>query len=206
MRLLRQDSVSEIDINNSQILINSFLDEFPYLYGTRNLSYNMHANIHLPEQVKLHGPLHKRNEYAGENCFKEMGSNYQGTNNIPHQIATNISIKNTIQSLFTPEEIEKIEKPQLKEFYAKLHTRKNSHQKHLFQVEPILIDPQIINYIDIGIEKNLLNRYFGDNYLQTNSIYTSSKVYFNRRCEYTIFYFLSCFLFIFEHNVLLRLL
>jgi len=69
-RLLRQDVISELDIDNSQLLINSFLDEFPRLYGTRNLSYNMHANIHLPEQVKLHGPLHKLNEYAGENCFK----------------------------------------------------------------------------------------------------------------------------------------
>ena len=72
LRLLRQDFVSVIDIENSQILIDSFLEEYPYLYGTRNLSYNMHANIHLPEQVQLHGPLHKRNEYAGENCFKEI--------------------------------------------------------------------------------------------------------------------------------------
>lgn len=85
LRLLRQDYVSEIA--NSQRLIDSFLDEFPSLYGTRNLSYNMHSNIHLPEQTALHGALHKRNEYGGENSFKEFKENYHGTTNISHQMA-----------------------------------------------------------------------------------------------------------------------
>ena len=39
----------------------------------------MKGTIHLPEQAKLHGPLHKRNEYVGENCFKEIGLNYRKT-------------------------------------------------------------------------------------------------------------------------------
>ena len=51
-----------------------------------------------------------------------MGLNYHGTTNIPHQIATNISIKNEIQSFLTVEEIEKIEKPQLKGVLTKLHS------------------------------------------------------------------------------------
>ena len=59
LRLLRQDFVPDIDINNSQILINSFLEEFQELYGTKNLSYNMHANLHLPKQVRKHGSLPK---------------------------------------------------------------------------------------------------------------------------------------------------
>ena len=98
LRLLRQDFVPDIDINNSQILINSFLEEFQELYGTKNLSYNMHANLHLPKQVRKHGSLPKQNAYPGENCFKEMNLNYQGTTNIPFQIATNISIKNHIKN------------------------------------------------------------------------------------------------------------
>ena len=51
-----------------------------------------------------------------------MGLNYHGTINIPHRIAyniirnlTNIIIKNEKQSFITSEEIEIIEKPQLKE-------------------------------------------------------------------------------------------
>ena len=87
LRLLRQDYVSDIDIANSQRLIDSFLKEFPTLYGTRNFSYNMHANIHLPEQTALNGPSHKRNEYWGENFFKKFNQNSHGTTNIPHQIA-----------------------------------------------------------------------------------------------------------------------
>ena len=109
IRLLRQDFVSDIDNSNSQILINSFLSDFPTLYGTRNLSYNMHANIHLPEQVALHGSLNIRNEYPGENCFKEFILNYHGTTNIEHQIAENVTIKSEQNNFLTPEQVEKIE-------------------------------------------------------------------------------------------------
>ena len=114
----------------------------------------MHANIHLPDQVKLHGPLHKRNEYAGENCFKEMSSNYHGTTNIPLQIATNISIKNEIRRFLTPEEVAKIDKLKLKEIYEKFHSRKISNQKCLFQIEPVLINPEAITFIEIATKHN----------------------------------------------------
>ena len=140
----------------------------------------MKGTIHLPEQAKLHGPLHKRNEYVGENCFKEMGLNYHGTTNIPHQITTNISIKNEIQSFLTVEEIEKIEKPQLKEVLTKLHSRKRSNHNYLFQIEPLLIQPKIENFIDMGAEKILLSRFFGDNYINKIQIHTSSKVFFQQ--------------------------
>ena len=106
LRLLRQDFVSETDIQNSYTLINSFLTEFPDLYGTKNLTYNIHANIHLPNQVRCHGSLHKSNAYPGENCFKEMNRNFQGTSNIPHQIATNISVKNLIENFLTKEVVD----------------------------------------------------------------------------------------------------
>ena len=138
LRLLRQDFVPDIDINNSQILINSFLEEFQELYGTKNLSYNMHANLHLPKQVRKHGSLPKQNAYPGENCFKEMNLNYQGTTNIPFQIATNISIKNHIKN-YLSKEFSNFQRTELKELYQKLHERKHSNHKYLYQVQPLLI-------------------------------------------------------------------
>jgi hypothetical protein len=60
LRLPRQDFVQDIDINNSQIVINSFLEEFQELYGTKNLSYNMYANLHLPKQVRKYGSFQFR--------------------------------------------------------------------------------------------------------------------------------------------------
>ena len=192
LRLLRQDYVSDIDIANSQRLIDSFLEEFPTLYGTRNLSYNMHANIHLPEQTALHGPSHKRNEYWGENCFKEFDQNYHGTTNIPHQMAENVSVKHEIQSFLTPEEVAKIQKPELQELFNKLHNNKISNKKYLFQIEPLLIKPQTIAYNDIIIDTQLLRQYFTDEFLQLNTFSTSAKVYYNRKCKYTkIYYFYS---------------
>ena len=183
IRLLRQDFVSDIDNSNSQILINSFLSDFPTLYGTRNLSYNMHANIHLPEQVALHGSLNIRNEYPGENCFKEFILNYHGTTNIEHQIAENVTIKSEIHNFLTPEQVEKIEKPELKEFYYKLHDTKHSNKPYLFQFDPLLIKPHAINCNDLGIEKRLLIMYFGEQYLSQLPILTSTKLYYNRKCK-----------------------
>ena len=143
----------------------------------------MHANIHLPEQVKLHGPLHKRNEYAGENCFKEMSSNYHGTTNIPLQIATNISIKNEIRRFLTPEEVAKIDKIKLKELVEKLHLRKISNQKCLFQIEPVLINPEAITFIEIATKHNLLNQYFDRDFLLNNQIYAGPKLYYKSLCK-----------------------
>ena len=40
--------------------INNFIKEFEILtlYGTKHLSFNLHSNLHLPEQFANHDPLH----------------------------------------------------------------------------------------------------------------------------------------------------
>ena len=131
----------------------------------------------------MHGPLHKRNEYAGENCFKEMSSNYQGTTNIPLQIATNISIKNEIRRFLTPGEVSKFGNIKLKELYDKLHSRKISNQKCLFQIPPVLINSIAITSLEIQTENNLLFQYFDRDLLLNNQIYKSSKLYYKSLCE-----------------------
>ena len=95
-------------------------------------------------------------------------------------MAENVSIKHEIQRFLISEEIAKIQKPQIRDLFNKLHNNKISNKKYLLQIEPLLIDPQTISYNDIIIEKQLLRQYFGDEFLQRNTISTSSKVYYHK--------------------------
>jgi len=66
IRILTKDYIDENDINNSKALINKFVTDFNKLYGTTHLSYNLHSHLHLPDQVKIYGPLNKLSCFAFE--------------------------------------------------------------------------------------------------------------------------------------------
>ena len=108
LRIIRQDFVSKPDLEIAQLLINSFVDSFPALYGTKNTTHNLHSNLHLPEQIAKHG--NKCNAYPGENCFKQLKPNVHGPTHISRQLAQNVGIQNKINSFLTTKEVEKIEK------------------------------------------------------------------------------------------------
>ena len=86
-------------------------------------------------------------------------------------------VKNEILSFLTLEEVAKIKKPELREIFNKLHNKKISNKKYLFQIEPFLINPQTLKHSDLSKEKQLLQQYFGDEFLQINTIRTSFKLF-----------------------------
>ncbi len=51
LRLVRQNYVSIEDNRFAQILINSFVEQFPNLYGTKNVTHNIHTSLHIPTQI-----------------------------------------------------------------------------------------------------------------------------------------------------------
>ena len=50
---MRQNFVSNEDNRFAQILINSFVEQFPNLYGTKNVTHNIHTSLHLPTQFVI---------------------------------------------------------------------------------------------------------------------------------------------------------
>jgi hypothetical protein len=78
MRLLCQESISVEEIDDSQMLINSFCKEFQNLYGDTYMSYNLHAHLHLPNQVLNFGPLNKYSCFTFENMFKISADKFHG--------------------------------------------------------------------------------------------------------------------------------
>ena len=64
------------------------LTNFQTLYGEGAMTYNIHAHLHLPLQVKYYGPL---NRFPLENMFKISKNMFHGTVNFASQIAKNLT-------------------------------------------------------------------------------------------------------------------
>jgi len=157
IRILTQDFIDDKDITNSKILITKFVTDFNRLYGTTNLSYNLHCHLHLPDQVKIYGPLNKLSCFAFEGIFKICQYLFFGTNNIAQQIAANLTLKTFINRDCKTNDISN---NNLKNFLKDLDKLQNlSENKILFckyttldnldMIEKNLIQPISLNTVNI---------------------------------------------------------
>ena len=96
LRLLSQDEIDECDIELSYKLIHNFVKSYENLYGTQDLTFNLHAHLHLPVQVHQYGPINKCSAFAFEGYFHFCKYLYAGTRNIDRQIAQNMAIDSYI--------------------------------------------------------------------------------------------------------------
>jgi hypothetical protein len=96
LRILTQDSISDSDIEYSRMLIDQFMRIFVNSYHEKHLSFNLHAHVHLPNQVELFGPLNKISCFSFEGVFKICKNLFNGTRGISNQIANNLNISSYI--------------------------------------------------------------------------------------------------------------
>ena len=101
------------------------MNDFDTLYGSQNVSFNVHCHLHLPDQVKRFGPLNKLSCFPFEGVFKICSTLFHGTRNIFYQIAFNLNVHSFILHNFGSDQINSIECNELKVFLSKL----NSHEK-----------------------------------------------------------------------------
>ena len=90
---LTQDKIEQADTQFARELITTFLHAFNGLYGGVNITYNLHAHLHLPDQCELIGSMDKCCCCPGEACFKECKKCFSGTTHIAEQDAYNCSFK-----------------------------------------------------------------------------------------------------------------
>ncbi len=187
LRIIRQEFVAQKDLEIAQLLINSFVEDFPFLYGTKNTTHNLHSNLHLPEQIALHG--NKCNAYPGENCFKQLKPNVNGPTYITSQLARNAGIQNRVNSFLTIKEAEKMEKFELKNLYHKLNAIKNENHIYLNHSAALLVDAKPIRYEQLfPFECKLLVEFFGDTICGLD-FETSEKALFKNKCKYVVLIF-----------------
>ena len=68
------------------------INDFETLYGSHNVSFNVHSHLHLPDQVERFGPLNKLSCFPFEGVCKICSTMFHGTRNIFYQIAFNLNV------------------------------------------------------------------------------------------------------------------
>ena len=101
IRLLTDKEIDNYKLTKASELINDFVMNFSDLYGENNLTYNLHAHLHLPLQVNRFGPLNRISCFPFEGFFKICKSMFYGTRGIAEQIIKNIIIRQSIFFLNT---------------------------------------------------------------------------------------------------------
>lgn len=160
IRKLTKEKINENDLSSSRLLINTFIDDFEELYGSENMSYNLHVHLHLVDQVENIGSLDKSSScMAGESCFKMCKNEFHGTNFIASQIAFNINLKSQIKEYLILEEIQRVENLDMRAFYTQL--RKSKHSKIESFLSPQLTFCETIKFSTLtDLEKSLFfNKY-----------------------------------------------
>ncbi|EEC02570.1 conserved hypothetical protein, partial [Ixodes scapularis] len=85
--LLLKDEITERDLREARALLEKFVLQMGALYGTTNVSYNVHQLLHLTDSVEAWGPL------WATSCFPFEGRNavllnyFSGTQCVGEQIA-----------------------------------------------------------------------------------------------------------------------
>ena len=121
LRLLTQDELIQEDIDFARVLIHEFAKEFAAYYGEDGLTFNLHAHLHLCDQVERNGSLHWSDCFPFEGWFKSCKSLHNGTTNLSGQIADNLNCM--LKAHFSQHETI-IDKNELRAFVEKYSTQR----------------------------------------------------------------------------------
>ena len=116
LRILTQDELTKEDIDFARVLIHEFSKDFTRFYAEKGQTFNLHAHLHLCDQVERFGPLHKHDCFPFEGWFKNAETLHNGTSNLSGQVANNLNIK--IKAHYENRDII-IDKKELREFVQK---------------------------------------------------------------------------------------
>lgn len=94
MRLLVAQETHILYNDLATSLIKQFINDYMIIYGPEYISYNVHNLVHLPECVKIHGPLDKFSVFKYENHLQEIKKKIKKTR-FPLQEAYNRIIEKT---------------------------------------------------------------------------------------------------------------
>lgn len=97
MQLLNSDSISQRDIELSQIMLDTYHRLQSSIHGDAEDTYTVHGLTHLPEQVKKHGPLILHSGFVFKAMISFLKRQFHGTRGIIHQIIENTTTVQNIQ-------------------------------------------------------------------------------------------------------------
>ena len=86
IRLLSNPKIKQYDIDEADVLIQQFFENFVDLYGEDSQSFNFHTMRHLSDQVKINGPIWCFSAFCFESANHCLLSAVQGTIKEPEAI------------------------------------------------------------------------------------------------------------------------
>lgn len=84
--ILCSENIAFNKIEEAKVLLSSFVEQFEELYGEKNMVHNVHLLTHLPECVRLNGPLYTYSNYCFEDHIGHLVSLKKGTTDVATQI------------------------------------------------------------------------------------------------------------------------
>lgn len=165
VQLLLQDCVSEYDLNKAESMLEQYALTTEDLYGTFEMTYNMHQVTHYASSVRHWGPLWSRTSYPFENAIGSLKRLVKASRGIPHQIERRINLKNCISFI---DKFMEVKDEELNEFCDSLNqsrkllvSRKSKKQQTLLgQKRKFDLLPNVTNEPDNFINLDNLVEYF----------------------------------------------
>lgn len=87
IRLVAYPSTHLLFADFAERLIESFVGNYGNIYDPKELVYNIHALLHIVEDVRLYGPLYSFSAYRFENHMREINKHINKTNLILQQLS-----------------------------------------------------------------------------------------------------------------------
>jgi hypothetical protein len=91
MHILLKCGSTDDDVNRAEVMLNKFCETFSDLYDVRFMRLNVHQLLHLPDSVRLLGPLYTHSCFSFEDKNGVLLKMIRGTQNIDNQILTGVS-------------------------------------------------------------------------------------------------------------------
>jgi hypothetical protein len=86
IRLLSGESISQDQVHIADQMLQSYVENVAKIFGQNDVTYNMHALLHLPECVAKFVPLYSFSCYAFENYMQEIKGYVRNAHNILQQL------------------------------------------------------------------------------------------------------------------------
>ncbi|KAI8121707.1 hypothetical protein CVS40_7336 [Lucilia cuprina] len=77
----------------ANIMLKTFVEKFPYIYGQASVSYNIHCVLHLVECVEQYGSLNNFSAYPFENFMKKIKKKIKMPKHLPQQLFNVFSVE-----------------------------------------------------------------------------------------------------------------